>query len=339
MPVKVAINGFGRIGRLVLRAMVESGRTDLDPVAINDLGSVEANAHLFRYDSVHGRFPGEVIVDGNTITIRHNGRIWGPIRVSAERDPAKVPYEGVDVAMECTGLFTSKQSASALISAGARRVLVSAPADGVDATVVFGVNQGVMTPDMTVVSNGSCTTNCLAPMAKVLLDAFGIERGYMLTIHSYTGDQRTVDTLHKDLHRARAAALSMIPTSTGAARALGLVLPELAGKLDGTAVRVPTPNVSLVSFDANLTRPATVAAINDAFRAAAADGPLRGILEYNSEKLVSSDFNGVAASCTFDATQTASIDGGKLIRIAGWYDNEWGFSNRMSDTAALFGTL
>jgi len=339
MPVKVAINGFGRIGRLVLRAMVESGRTDLQPVAINDLGSVEANAHLFRYDSVHGRFPGEVIVDGHTITIRHSGRIWGPIRVSAERDPAKVPYEGVDVAMECTGLFTSKQSASALISAGARKVLVSAPADGVDATVVFGVNQGVMTPDMTVVSNGSCTTNCLAPMAKVLHDTFGIERGYMLTIHSYTGDQRTVDTLHKDLHRARAAALSMIPTSTGAARALGLVLPELAGKLDGTAVRVPTPNVSLVSLDANLTRPAKVAEINEAFRAAASEGPLRGILEYNSEKLVSSDFNGVAASCTFDATQTASIDGGRMIRIAGWYDNEWGFSTRMSDTAALFGTL
>jgi glyceraldehyde 3-phosphate dehydrogenase len=339
MPVKVAINGFGRIGRLVLRAMVESGRTDLQPVAINDLGSVEANAHLFRYDSVHGRFPGEVIVDGHTITIRHNGRIWGPIRVSAERDPAKVPYEGVDVAMECTGLFTSKQSASALISAGARKVLVSAPADGVDATVVFGVNQGVMTPDMTVVSNGSCTTNCLAPMAKVLNDTFGIERGYMLTIHSYTGDQRTVDTLHKDLHRARAAALSMIPTSTGAARALGLVLPELAGKLDGTAVRVPTPNVSLVSLDANLARPAKVAEINEGFRAAASEGPLRGILEYNSEKLVSSDFNGVAASCTFDATQTASIDGGRMIRIAGWYDNEWGFSTRMSDTAALFGTL
>jgi glyceraldehyde 3-phosphate dehydrogenase len=339
MPVRVAINGFGRIGRLVLRAMVESGRTDLQPVAINDLGSVDANAHLFRYDSVHGRFPGEVIVDGTTITIRHNGRVWGPIHVSAERDPAKVPYQGVDVAMECTGLFTSKQSASALIAAGARRVLISAPADGVDATVVFGVNQGVMTPDMTVVSNGSCTTNCLAPMAKVLLDAFGIERGYMLTIHSYTGDQRTVDTLHKDLHRARAAALSMIPTSTGAARALGLVLPELAGKLDGTAVRVPTPNVSLVSLDANLTRPAKVAEINEAFRAAASEGPLRGILEYNSEKLVSSDFNGVAASCTFDATQTASIDGGRLIRIAGWYDNEWGFSTRMSDTAALFGTL
>jgi glyceraldehyde 3-phosphate dehydrogenase len=257
MTVKVAINGFGRIGRLVLRTMVQSGRTDVEPVAINDLGSVEANAHLFRYDSVHGRFPGEVIVDGNTITINLNGRTWGPIRVSAERDPRKVPYGGVDVAMECTGLFTSKQSASALIEAGARKVLVSAPADGVDATIVYGVNHQVLTPEMTVVSNASCTTNCLAPMAKVLHAAFGIERGYMVTIHSYTGDQKTVDTLHKDLHRARAAALSMIPTSTGAAKALGLVIPELAGKLDGTSVRVPTPNVSLVSLDANLAKPAT----------------------------------------------------------------------------------
>jgi glyceraldehyde 3-phosphate dehydrogenase len=336
--VKVAINGFGRIGRLVLRAMIDSGRTDVEPVAINDLGSVEANAHLFRYDSVHGRFPGEVQVDGETITIRQNGRTWGPIRVSAERDPSKVPYAGVDVAMECTGLFTSKQAASALIAAGAKRVLVSAPADSVDATIVFGVNHHTLTSEMTVVSNGSCTTNCLAPMAKVLNDGFGIERGYMVTIHSYTGDQRTVDTLHKDLHRARAAALSMIPTSTGAAKALGLVLPELAGKLDGTAVRVPTPNVSLVSLDANLARPASVGEINDLFRAAVA-GPMAPIMAYNAVKLVSSDFNGVAASCTFDATQTASVDGGKLVRIAGWYDNEWGFSTRMSDTAAYWGNL
>ncbi len=338
MAVKVAINGFGRIGRLVLRAMIDSGRTDVEPVAINDLGSVEANAHLFRYDSVHGRFPGEVQVDGETITIRQNGRTWGPIRVSAERDPSKVPYAGVDVAMECTGLFTSKQAASALIAAGAKRVLVSAPADSVDATIVFGVNHHTLTSEMTVVSNGSCTTNCLAPMAKVLNDGFGIERGYMVTIHSYTGDQRTVDTLHKDLHRARAAALSMIPTSTGAAKALGLVLPELAGKLDGTAVRVPTPNVSLVSLDANLARPASVGEINDLFRAAVA-GPMAPIMAYNAVKLVSSDFNGVAASCTFDATQTASVDGGKLVRIAGWYDNEWGFSTRMSDTAAYWGNL
>ena len=338
MAVKVAINGFGRIGRLVLRAMVQSGRTDLEPVAINDLGSVEANAHLFRYDSVHGRFPGEVAVDGDSLTIRHDGRSWGPIRVSAERDPSKVPYQGVDVAMECTGLFTSKQAASALIAAGARRVLVSAPADGVDATIVFGVNQAMLTPEMTVVSNASCTTNCLAPMAKILHEAYGVERGYMVTIHSYTGDQKTVDTLHRDLHRARAAALSMIPTSTGAAKALGLVLPELAGKLDGTSIRVPTPNVSLVSLDVNLSRPATVAEVNALFRAAA-EGPMRGIVEYNAEKLVSTDFNGVAASCTFDATQTASVDGGRMLRVAGWYDNEWGFSSRMSDTAALWGTL
>ncbi len=339
MAVKVAINGFGRIGRLVLRAMVQSGRTDVEPVAINDLGSVEANAHLFRYDSVHGRFPGEVTVEGDAITIRYNGRTYGPIKVSAERDPSKVPYQGVDVAMECTGLFTSKQAASALITAGARRVLVSAPADGVDATIVMGVNQHALKPEMTVVSNGSCTTNCLAPMAKVLHDACTIERGYMVTIHSYTGDQRTVDTLHKDLHRARAAALSMIPTSTGAAKALGLVLPELAGKLDGTAIRVPTPNVSLVSLDANLARPpADVSAVNALFKAAAA-GPMKGILDYNTEKLVSTDFNGVAASCTFDATQTALVDGGRLVRIAGWYDNEWGFSSRMSDTAALWGSM
>jgi glyceraldehyde 3-phosphate dehydrogenase len=338
MAVKIAINGFGRIGRLVLRALVQSGRTDVVPVAINDLGSVEANAHLFRYDSVHGRFPGEVIVDGSTISIIHNGHRYGPIHVSAERDPHKVPYQGVDVAMECTGLFTNKEAASALISAGARKVLVSAPADGVDATIVYGVNHNTITSEMTVISNGSCTTNCLAPMAKVLHESFGIERGYMVTIHSYTGDQRTVDTLHKDLHRARAAALSMIPTSTGAARALGLVLPELKGKLDGTAVRVPTPNVSLVSLDADLHTPASVAQINAAFAEAAA-GELKGILDYNKEKLVSSDFNGVAASCTFDATQTASIDGGRLVRIAGWYDNEWGFSTRMSDTAAIFGAL
>ena len=338
MAVTVAINGFGRIGRLVLRAMVGSGRTDVEPVAINDLGSVEANAHLFRYDSVHGRFPGEVTVEGDSITIRYNGRKWGPIRVSAERDPSRVPYGGVDVAMECTGLFTNKERAAPLLAAGARRVLISAPADNVDATIVFGVNQAMLKPDMTVVSNASCTTNCLAPMAKILHEALGIERGYMVTIHSYTGDQKTVDTLHRDLHRARAAALSMIPTSTGAAKAIGLVVPELAGKLDGTSIRVPTPNVSLVSLDVNLRRPAKVAEVNELFRAAA-EGPMRGIVEYNKEKLVSSDFNGVAASCTFDATQTASVDGGRMVRVAGWYDNEWGFSSRMSDTAALWGAM
>jgi glyceraldehyde 3-phosphate dehydrogenase len=338
MTVKVAINGFGRIGRLVLRAIVESGRTDVEPVAINDLGSVEANAHLFRFDSVHGRFPGEVDVSGDMITIRHQGRTYGPIKVTAEREPGRVPYQGVDVAMECTGRFTTKESAMALITgAGARKVLISAPADGVDATVVYGVNEKVITKDMTVISNASCTTNCLAPMAKVLHESFGILRGYMVTIHAYTGDQNTVDTLHKDLHRARAAAVSSIPTSTGAAKAVGLVLPELAGKLDGTAIRIPTPNVSLVSLDVNLREHATVQQINDAMKAAA-HGSLKGILDYNTHKLVSIDFNHQPASCTFDATQTAVVDG-QLARVMGWYDNEWGFSNRMADTAALFGSL
>ena len=337
MAVTVAINGFGRIGRLFLRALIESGRTDLTPVLINDLGSVEANAHMFRYDSVHGRFPGEVTVEGDSITITHNGRSYGPIKVSAERDPSKVPLQGVDLALECTGLFTSKDSASKLIAAGARKVQISAPADGVDATIVFGVNDKTLTSEMTVISNASCTTNCLAPMAKVLNDRFGILRGYMVTIHSYTGDQRTVDTLHKDLHRARAAAVSMIPTSTGAARAVGLVLPELKGKLDGTAIRVPTPNVSLVSLDVNLKTHATKDEVNAAMKAAS-EGPLKGIMAYNTEPLVSSDFNHVSASCTFDATQTAVVDG-ELVRVMGWYDNEWGFSNRMGDTAAAFGAL
>jgi glyceraldehyde 3-phosphate dehydrogenase len=337
MPVRVGINGFGRIGRLVLRSMIESGREDVVPVAINDLGSVEANAHLFRYDSVHGRFPGTVEVDGQTITIRYNGRTYGPITVSAERDPTKVPFDGVDVAMECTGIFTSKEKASQLITAGARRVLISAPGEGVDATVVYGVNHDVLHGDMTVVSNASCTTNCLAPIAKVLHDNFGILRGYMVTIHAYTGDQNTVDTLHKDLHRARAAAVSTIPTSTGAAKAVGLVLPELKGKLDGTAIRVPTPNVSLVSLDVNLREHATVAQINAAMLAAS-EGPMKGILDYNTAKLVSIDFNHNPASSTFDATQTAVVDG-QLARVMSWYDNEWGFSNRMSDTAALLGRL
>ncbi len=338
MAVKVAINGFGRIGRLVLRAIVESGRTDVVPAAINDLGSVEANAHLFRYDSVHGRFPGQVVVDGNTITIHHNGRTYGPITVSAERDPTKVPYQGIDVAMECTGRFTSKESASALLQAGARKVLVSAPADGADATIVYGVNHQTLTPEMTVVSNASCTTNCLVPVVKVLHDNFGVLRGYMVTIHSYTGDQPSVDTLHKDLHRARAAAVSMIPTSTGAAKAVGLVMPELKGKLDGSSIRVPTPNVSLVSLDVMLRRTPTKDEINAAMKAASEAGPLKGILGYNTEKLVSCDFNHVSESSTFDATQTAVVDG-ELVRVMSWYDNEWGFSNRMSDTAALLGSL
>jgi glyceraldehyde 3-phosphate dehydrogenase len=338
MAVKVAINGFGRIGRLVLRAIIESGRSDVVPVAINDLGSVEANAHLFRYDSVHGRFAGEVEVSGQTITIRYNGRVYGPITVSAERDPSKVPYQGVDVALECTGIFTSKKAASALLASGARKVLISAPADDVDATVVYGVNHGVLTKDMTIISNASCTTNCLAPVAKVLHDNFGILRGYMLTIHAYTGDQNTVDTLHKDLHRARAAAVSAIPTSTGAARAMGLVMPELKGKLDGTSIRIPTPNVSLVSLDVNLVKHATKEEINAVMLAASQSGPLKGILCYNTEPLVSIDFNHNPASSTFDATQTAVVDG-QLARVMTWYDNEWGFSNRMSDTAALFGSL
>jgi len=338
MAVTVAINGFGRIGRLVLRAMIESGRTDLTPVLINDLGSVEANAHMFRYDSVHGRFPGEVKVEGDSLVITYNGRTYAPIKVTAERDPAKIPLQGVDVAMECTGIFTTKEKALPLLTAGARKVIISAPADGVDATIVYGVNDKTLTADMTVISNASCTTNCLAPVAKILQDNFGILRGYMVTIHSYTGDQKTVDTLHRDLHRARAAAVSMIPTSTGAAKAVGLVLPELKGKLDGTSIRVPTPNVSLVSLDANLSRNVSVAEINEVMQAAA-NGPMKGILEFNTEKLVSSDFNHVAASCSFDATQTASVDGGAMVHVVGWYDNEWGFSSRMSDTAALFGSL
>jgi glyceraldehyde 3-phosphate dehydrogenase len=337
MTTTIAINGFGRIGRLVLRAMIESGRTDLEPVLINDLGSVEDNAHMFRYDSVHGRFPGTVEVKGDSLIITHQGRAYAPIRVSAERDPAKVPLTGVDVAMECTGLFTKRDDAAKLIGAGARKVLISAPAEGVDATIVYGVNHHTLSKDMTIISNASCTTNCLAPMAMVLHEAFGIERGYMVTIHSYTGDQKTVDTLHKDLHRARAAAVSMIPTSTGAAKAVGLVLPELKGKLDGTAIRVPTPNVSLVSLDVNLKNQATVEQINAAMKAAS-EGKLKGILDYSTAKLVSMDFNHVAYSCSFDAPQTTVVDGA-LARVMGWYDNEWGFSNRMSDTAALLGSL
>ncbi|AFW01168.1 type I glyceraldehyde-3-phosphate dehydrogenase [Gluconobacter oxydans] len=339
MAVKIAINGFGRIGRLVLRGIIESGRTDVEVVAINDLGSVEANAHLLARDSIHGRMPGTVRAEGNALIIEANGRTYGPIKVSAERDPSKVPFEGIDVAMECTGLFTTREKAAALLEAGAKRVIVSAPATGVDATIVFGVNDDVLTPDMKVISNASCTTNCLAPVASVLDEAFGIERGYMVTIHSYTGDQRTVDTLHKDPRRARAAALNMIPTSTGAAKAVGLVLPHLKGKLDGTAIRVPTPNVSLVSLDfVPTTAPASVEAVNEVMRVAS-EGKLKGVLDYNTHPLVSTDFNHSSASSTFDATQTALVDGGQLVRICAWYDNEWGFSNRMADTAAVFGSL
>ncbi len=337
MAVKIAINGFGRIGRLLLRALIERECSDLNCVLINDLGSVEDNVHLFRYDSVHGRFPGQVTVEGNCMVIAHNGRIYPPIRVTAERDPAKLPLDGVDVVTECTGLFTKREAAAKLLDAGARKVLISAPADGVDATVVYGVNHHMLSPDMTIISNASCTTNCLAPMAMVLHETFGIDRGYMVTIHSYTGDQRIVDTLHKDRHRARAAALSIIPTTTGAARALGLVLPELKGKLDGTAIRVPTPNVSLVSLDVDLKRAVTKEEINAAMLAAS-EGRLKGILGYSTEALVSVDFNHVPYSCSFDAPQTTVIDH-SFARVMGWYDNEWGFSNRMCDTVALFGAL
>ncbi|MFN7263383.1 MAG: type I glyceraldehyde-3-phosphate dehydrogenase [Phenylobacterium sp.] len=328
MTVRVAINGFGRIGRNILRSLVEHGRTDIEVVAINDLGPVETNAHLFRYDSVHGRFAGEVKVDGDTIDV---GR--GKIKVTAVRDPAELPHRelGVDIAFECTGIFTSKDKASAHLTAGAKRVLVSAPCDNADKTIVYGVNHDTLTAADLVVSNASCTTNCLAPVAKVLHELAGIERGYMTTIHAYTGDQPTLDTMHKDLYRARAAAMSMIPTSTGAAKALGLVIPELQGKLDGSSIRVPTPNVSVVDLVWTPGRTLTVKEINDALRAAA-EGPLKGVLAVTDEPLVSSDFNHVAASSTVALAQTQVIDGG-LGRILSWYDNEWGFSTRMADTA------
>jgi glyceraldehyde 3-phosphate dehydrogenase (phosphorylating) len=334
MTVKVAINGFGRIGRNVLRAIVESGRNDIQVVAINDLGPVETNAHLLRYDSVHGRFPGQVKVEGDTIDA---GR--GPIKVTAIKDPAALPHKelGVDIALECTGIFTSKEKASAHLKAGAKRVLVSAPADGADLTVVYGVNHDKLSKDHFVVSNASCTTNCLAPVAKVLNDAIGIERGFMTTIHAYTGDQPTLDTFHKDLYRARAAALSMIPTTTGAAKAVGLVLPELAGKLDGTAIRVPTPNVSVVDFKFVAKRKTSKEEINEAVTRAAGQS-LKGILGVTDEPNVSSDFNHDSRSSVFHLDQTKVMDG-TLVRVLSWYDNEWGFSNRMSDTAVAMGKL
>lgn len=334
MTVRVAINGFGRIGRNVLRAIIESGRTDIEVVAINDLGPVETNAHLMRYDSVHGKFPGTVTVDGDTINV---GR--GPIKVTAVRDPAQLPHKdlGVDIALECTGIFTSKDKASAHLTAGAKRVLVSAPADGADLTVVFGVNHQKLTKDHLVVSNASCTTNCLSPVAKVLNDVIGIEKGMMTTIHSYTGDQPTLDTMHKDLYRGRAAALSMIPTSTGAAKAVGLVLPELNGKLDGAAIRVPTPNVSVVDLKFIAKRATTKDEINAAIKAAA-DGPMKGILGYTNAPNVSIDFNHDPHSSVFHMDQTKVMDG-TLCSILTWYDNEWGFSNRMSDTAVAMGKL
>ncbi|MBK1634501.1 type I glyceraldehyde-3-phosphate dehydrogenase [Rhodovulum adriaticum] len=332
MTVKVAINGFGRIGRNVLRAIVESGRTDIEVVAINDLGPVETNAHLVRYDSVHGRFPGEVKVDGDTIDV---GR--GPIKVTAIRDPKELPWDGVDIAMECTGIFTAREKAAMHLENGSKRVLVSAPAAGADKTIVYGVNHDVLTADDMVVSNASCTTNCLSPVAKALNDAIGINRGFMTTIHSYTGDQPTLDTMHKDLYRARAAAMSMIPTSTGAAKAVGLVLPELNGKLDGVAIRVPTPNVSVVDLVFEASRETTVEEVNAAIRAAA-DGPMKGVLGYTDEPNVSTDFNHNPHSSVFHMDQTKVMDG-TMVRILTWYDNEWGFSSRMSDTAVAMGAL
>jgi len=334
MAVRVAINGFGRIGRLVFRAIVESGRRDIEVVAANDLGPVETNAHLLRYDSVHGRFPANVTVDGDTIIAAGH-----KVKVTAVRDPAELPHKAldVDIALECTGLFTSKEKASGHLKAGAKRVLVSAPADGADLTVVFGVNHDKLTKEHVIVSNASCTTNCLVPVAKVLHDAVGIDKGFMTTIHSYTGDQPTLDTMHKDLYRARAAALSMIPTSTGAAKAVGLVLPELKGRLDGVSVRVPTPNVSLVDLKFLAKRATTVDEINGAIKAAAA-GALKGILDIVEAPLVSSDFNHNPASSSFALDQTKVMDG-NFVSVMSWYDNEWGFSNRMADTAVAMGKL
>ncbi len=334
MTVKVAINGFGRIGRNILRGIVESGRKDIEVVAINDLGPVETNAHLLRFDSVHGRFPADVQVDGEFLVI--NGQ---KIRVTAIKDPATLPHRelGVDIAMECTGIFTSKEKASAHLTAGAKRVIVSAPADGADLTVVYGVNHDKLTKDHVVISNASCTTNCLAPVAKVLHDTVGIEKGFMTTIHSYTGDQRIVDTMHKDLHRARAAALNMIPTSTGAAKAVGLVLPNLKGKLDGVSIRVPTPNVSVVDFKFVAKKATTKEEINEAIKRAA-EQELKGILGYTNAPNVSSDFNHDPHSSVFHMDQTKVMEG-NFVRVLSWYDNEWGFSNRMADTAVAMAKL
>jgi glyceraldehyde 3-phosphate dehydrogenase len=336
MVTRVAINGFGRIGRLVLRAIVESGRRDVEVVAINDLGPVETNAHLLRFDSVHGRFPHEVVVESDTIHV--GGQ---KMKVTAIKNPAELPYKdlGVDVALECTGIFTAREKAAVLLAAGAKRIIVSAPSDGADLTVVYGVNHNKLTRDHLVISNASCTTNCLAPVAKVLSDAIGIERGFMTTIHSYTGDQPTLDTLHKDLYRTRAAALNMIPTTTGAARAVGLVLPELKGKLDGSAIRVPTPNVSVVDLKFVAKRPTTKEEVNEAVKAAAdGNGPLKGILGYTDKPNVSGDFNHDPRSSVFHLDQTKVIDG-TFVRVLSWYDNEWGFSNRMADTAVAMAKL
>ena len=332
MTVKVAINGFGRIGRNVLRAIIESGRRDIEVVAINDLGPVETNAHLLRFDSVHGRFPHPVRIEGDSIDV---GR--GPIKVTAVKDPAQLPHSalGVDIALECTGIFTSREKAAAHLKAGARRVLISAPAEDADLTVVYGVNHDKLTRDHVVVSNASCTTNCLAPVAKALHEAVGIEKGFMTTIHAYTGDQPVLDTMHKDHYRGRAAALSMIPTTTGAAKAVGLVLPELNGKLDGTAIRVPIPNVSVVDFKFIAKRPTSKEEINQAVSRAAGQS-LKGILGITDQPNVSIDFNHDSHSSVFHLDQTKVIEG-TLVRVLAWYDNEWGFSNRMSDTAVAMG--
>ena len=325
MALRVAINGFGRIGRNVLRAIAESGRKDIEVVALNDLGPVETNAHLLRFDSVHGRFPGTVTVEGDSISLGN-----GKIKVCAERDPSKLPWKdlGVDIAMECTGIFTAKDKASAHLTAGAKRVLVSAPADGADATIVYGVNHDTLTRQHLVVSNGSCTTNCLAPVVKVILENCGLVSGIMTTIHSYTGDQVILDFPHKDLRRARAAALSMIPSSTGAAKALKLVIPETSGKLDGFAIRVPTPNVSIVDLTFISEKPTTVEALNAAFTAAA-NGELKGILGVDSNLLVSSDYKGNSLSSIVDLPLTKVV--GNSVKVLSWYDNEWGYSSRVVD--------
>ena len=334
MAINVAINGFGRIGRLVLRGIIESGRKDINVVAINDLGSIEANAHMLQYDSIHGTLPVKVKATKTGINVGGKG-----IKVLSERDPANLPWEklGVDVALECTGLFTTQETAGKHLEAGAKRVLISAPASGADLTVVYGVNHKKLRKSHKIVSNASCTTNCLAPVAQVLDKTCGIARGYMTTVHAFTGDQRTVDTLHSDPRRARAASLSMIPTSTGAAKAVGLVLPQLVGKLDGTAVRVPTPNVSMIDLVFEAKSKVSVEQINAAI-GKAANGPLKGVLGVCDEPLVSIDFNHNPNSSTFDLTQT-QIVGGKLVRVLSWYDNEWGFANRMSDTAVAMGKL
>jgi glyceraldehyde 3-phosphate dehydrogenase len=335
MTVKVAINGFGRIGRLVLRSIVESGRNDVSVVGINDLAPAEANAHLLKYDTVHGRLKADVKVSGNKLIVAGH-----EITMTQVKDPVQLPWKdlGVDIAMECTGIFTKKEDALKHVAAGAKKVLISAPATDEDLTVVFGVNHDKLQAAHTVVSNASCTTNCLAPVAYVLHKAVGIEHGFMTTIHSYTGDQNTVDTFHKDLHRARAAACNMIPTSTGAAKAIGLVMPDLKGKLDGSSIRVPTPNVSLVDFKFTAKRKTTVEEVNKAIMDATMNGPLKGILGAYDEPLVSSDFNHDPRSSIFALKETKVIDG-VFVRVMSWYDNEWGFSNRMSDTAVAMAKL